>query len=275
MNLQRLWTLTRKDWADAFKNTAVVVPMIVLPLIFVVLMPVLFIVVPSLSPQMSQAFVSDPDIQPLLNNLPAFLMPYTQGLDVQRTVIVLMLGMMLAPMFLILPLMTSTVIAADSFAGERERKTIEALLYTPASDVELFFGKVLAAFLPALGLTWGSFLVYALVVNLASYWTMGWVWFPIPTWYPLIFWISPALSLLGTAFTVLISARNPTFMGAYQLSGVLVVLVLPLLFGQIAGVVYLTVEAGLLVGGVIWAVALALTRLAVRGFNRQHLLAGL
>lgn len=275
MNLQRLWTLARKDWADAFKNTAVVVPMIVLPLIFVVLMPVLFIIVPSLSPQMSQAFVSDPDIQPLLNNLPAFLTPYTQGLDVQRTVIVLMLGMMLAPMFLILPLMTSTVIAADSFAGERERKTIEALLYTPASDVELFFGKVLAAFLPALGLTWGSFLVYALVVNLASYWTMGWVWFPISTWYPLIFWISPALSLLGTAFTVLISARNPTFMGAYQLSGVLVVLVLPLLFGQIAGVVYLTVEAGLLVGGAIWAVALALTRLAVRGFNRQRLLAGL
>ncbi len=275
MNLQRIWTLARKDWADAFKNTSVVVPMIVLPLIFVVVFPLLFIVVPSLSPEMSRQFTADPDIQPLLNNMPAFLTPYTQGLDLQRTVILLMLGMMLAPMFLIFPLMTSTVIAADSFAGERERKTIEALLYTPASDRELFFGKVLAAFLPALGLTWGSFLLYTLVVNLASYWTMGWVWFPLPTWYPLIFWISPALSLLGTAFTVLISARNPTFMGAYQLSGVLVVLVLPLLFGQIAGVVYLTVEVGLLVGVGLWIVALVLVRLAARGFNRQRMLAGL
>ncbi|WP_322509855.1 ABC transporter permease subunit [Anaerolinea sp.] len=275
MNLQRLWTLARKDWADAFKNTSVVVPMIVLPAIFVVLFPVLFIVVPAFSPQIGQSLASDPDIQPLLNNLPEFLLPFTQGLDVQRTVIVLMLGLMLSPMFLILPLMTSTVIAADSFAGERERKTIEALLYTPASDRELFFGKVLAALVPAVLLTWGSFLVYTLVVNLASYWTMGWVWFPLPTWYPLIFWISPALSLLGVAFTVWISARNPTFMGAYQMSGVLVVLVLPLLFGQIAGVVYLTVEVGLLAGAVIWAVALGLTRFVARGFNRQRLLAGL
>ncbi len=117
MNLQRIWTLARKDWADAFKNTSVVVPMIVLPLIFVVVFPLLFIVVPSLSPEMSRQFTADPDIQPLLNNMPAFLTPYTQGLDLQRTVILLMLGMMLAPMFLIFPLMTSTVIAADSFAG--------------------------------------------------------------------------------------------------------------------------------------------------------------
>ena len=34
------------------------------------------------------------------------------------------LGYLFAPMFLIMPLMLSSIIAAESFAGERERKTL-------------------------------------------------------------------------------------------------------------------------------------------------------
>jgi ABC-type Na+ efflux pump permease subunit len=41
--------------------------------------------------------------------------------------------------------MVSSVLAADSFAGEKERKTLEALLYTPTTDRELFTAKLLEA----------------------------------------------------------------------------------------------------------------------------------
>ncbi len=75
------------------------------------------------------------------------------GLDERQTWVVLMTGYFLAPFILIFPLMFSTIIASESFAGERERKTIEALVYTPASDGELFLGKMLAAFVPAVALT--------------------------------------------------------------------------------------------------------------------------
>ena len=185
----------------------------------------------------------------------------------------LLLGYLFAPFFLIIPLMFSTVIAAESFAGERERKTIEALLYTPASDTELFLGKVAAAGLPAVLITWLCFLAYIVVVNVASYSLMGRVWFPLVTWYPMIFWIAPAISLMGIAATVLISSRNPTFMGAYQSSASLVLLVIGLMVGQMTGVLYLSVGIGLAIGAVIWLIDVVLMVIAVRTFNRAKLLA--
>jgi ABC-2 type transport system permease protein len=102
---------------------------------------------------------------------------------------------------------------------------------------------------------------------------MGRIWFPLATWYPMIFWIAPALSLLGIAATVLISAREPTFMGAYQTSASLVLLVVALLIGQITGVLYLSVGIGLALGVVLFLVDAVLIRIAVRTFNRAKLLA--
>ena len=85
-------------------------------------------------------------------------------------------------------------------------------------------------------------------------------------------WIAPALALLGISATVLISMRTHTFMGAYQLSSSLVLLVVVLIGGQLAGVLYLSVGVGLLVGLVLWLVAAGLTVQAVRSFNRTRLL---
>ncbi|MCL4560205.1 MAG: ABC transporter permease subunit [Chloroflexi bacterium] len=50
--------------------------------------------------------------------------------------------------------MLSTIIGAVSFVGEKERKTLEALIYTPARDSELFLGKVLAGVVPSVALAW-------------------------------------------------------------------------------------------------------------------------
>jgi hypothetical protein len=88
----------------------------------------------------------------------------------------------------------------------------------------------------------------------------------------LVLWVSPAISLLGIAFTVLISAKTQTFMGAYQTSGSLVLVVLALLAGQATGVVYLSVLVGLLIGLAIAVVDVILFSFAVRAFNREQLL---
>ena len=63
--------------------------------------------------------------------------------------VVLMLGYFLAPLFLIIPLMVAAIVGAESFVGEKERHTLEGLLYTPATDLELYAGKVLAGAVPA------------------------------------------------------------------------------------------------------------------------------
>jgi ABC-type Na+ efflux pump permease subunit len=186
-----------------------------------------------------------------------------------------MTAFMLAPLFLIMPLMFSSVVGADSFVGERERKTMEALLYSPATDMELFLGKVLAAVIPAISLSWLTYLIYIVIVNVASFDLFGRIWFPLPTWWPLMFWLTPAFALLGISATVIISARVKTFMEAYQLTGSLVIIVLALVVGQVSGVLFLGVGTVFLIGTFIWIVDAALIRLGIRSFKRSSLIARL
>ncbi len=273
MNWNHILTIAAKDIREASGNRAVWMPMVIVPLVFIVFLPLGLIFSARLDPQATNSLLTDPDMAGFLSRMPAEMAGRIAGLNGTQAGLVLALGYLFAPFFLIIPLMFSTVIASESFAGERERKTIEALLYTPASDTELFLGKVVAAGFPAVTITWLCFLAYILVVNAAAYPLMGRIWFPIPAWFPMIFWIAPALSLLGIAATVLISARNPTFMGAYQTSASLVLLVVALLIGQVTGVLYLSVGIGLALGAVLWLVDALLVVVAVRTFNRARLLA--
>lgn len=272
MNWKTIITIAKKDIKEASQNKSVWLPVLIVPAIFVVIMPAAMIFGFSGAGNTAQNPLNDPDFAMFLERMPAFMTELISGLDATQSAVVLILGYLFAPFFLIMPLMFSTVIAAESFAGERERKTIEALLYTPATDTELFAGKVMAGFIPAVVITLLSFVGYTIVLNAAAYPVMERLWFPLPSWYPLVLWISPAISLLGIAVTVLISAKAQTFMGAYQTSGSLVLVVLALLAGQATGVIYLSVAVGLLIGVVILAIDAVLMFYAVRSFNRDRLL---
>ena len=271
MNWKIVFAIANKDLYEARQNKSVWLPIMIVPMIFILVLPLAMILTLS-NPELASSMTSDPDIIKVMEKLPAFLSQIIAGLDLTQASLVLMLGYLFAPFFLILPIMFSTVIASESFAGEKERKTIEALLYSPATDAELFLGKVLSAFIPAILITWVSFLAYTIVLNAAAYPIMGRLWFPLVNWYPLIFWVSPALSMLGIGATVLISVKVQTFMGAYQSSASLVLVVIALLVGQTTGVLYLSPLIGILLGVVIWIADAVLSWLAVKSFNRDKLL---
>jgi len=270
MNWRKIKIIAWKDLLEVLQNKSVLISLGMVPLIILVVLPLVFLIVAGQTGS-ADAF-KDPDIQIMFERMPAALTQSMQGFNDTQTTIMMILGYLFAPMFLIMPLMSATSIAAESFAGERERKTLEALLYTPATDSELFFGKALAAFLPTLVIAWISFILYSLVLNIAGYPLFGAVWFPLPSWYPLVFWVTPAIAALGVGATVLISTKVQTFMGAYQTSGSLVVIVLALVAGQATGVVYLSAWVGIVLGFIIWLVAGILFFLAIRKFNRKTLL---
>jgi len=251
------------------------VPMLIMPAIFVILLPLIFtLVLPGLNVNSADVMTSDADIQVFIEQMPPALSQYVDLQKPTESMIVVTLGFMFAPMFLIMPLMYATTIAAESFAGERERKTIEALLYTPATDEELLMGKVSAAAIPAMVITWVGFLIYILILNLVPYRFFQRIWFPLPTWWPLILWITPALVVTAIALTVLISAKVKNFLGAYQTSSSVVLLVVLLFAGQISGVLYLSIGVQMVLGAILWLLALVLGRFAVRTFNRGALLTG-
>ena len=274
MNWRSIRAIARKDLMEVRQNKAAWIPAIVVPLIFAVIMPAAMGVLPQVVPvEDIQREMGEIDL--LLEKMPPALSAIFEGKSLEQMFVIYMLGFTLAPLFLIMPLMFSSVVGADSFVGERERKTMEALLYTPTSDLDLFLGKVLAAVLPAIGLSWLTYLVYIVVVNAASFPLFGRIWFPLPTWWPLMFWLTPALALLGISATVLVSSRVKTFMEAYQLSGSLVILVLALVIGQVSGVLFLGIETALLIGLMVWIIDAFLIYLSVKNFNRSALIAKL
>lgn len=272
MNWNKIWAIANKDITETQQNKSVWLSVFIVPLVFILILPLAVIIVAS-NPEISGSLTSDPDTVKMLEQIPSFMLQTTAGLNLNQSVVVMMLGYFFAPFFLIMPIMFATIIASESFAGEHERKTIEALIYTPTSDAELFTGKAMASFIPAMVITLVSFIGYTIVLNVAGYPLMGKLWFPMTNWYPLIFWVSPALSLLSIAFTVLISSKIHTFMGAYQSSAVLVLLVLGLLVGQITGVLYLSPLVGILLGLVLFLMDLVLMNVAVKTFNRAKILA--
>lgn len=274
MNWRSIWAIAKKDLKEVRQNKAAWGPGIIVPLIFAIVMPLIFIILPQVIPvEDVQRELGDIDV--LLRSMPPAMQALFEGRSLEQIFVLYMAGFMLAPLFLIMPLMFSSVIGSDSFVGERERKTMEALLYAPTSDMELFLGKVLAAVIPAIGLSWITYLMYIIVVNVASYPLFGEIWFPLPTWYPLMLWMTPALAVLGISATVLISSRVRTFMEAYQMSASLVILVLGLVVGQVSGVLFLGIGTTLAIGTVIWLVDIALIYVSVKNFRRSALVAKL
>lgn len=269
MNTRAILAIVRKDLKVAVQNKGVVLPIIILPLILFIVFPWIMAYAPSWA---NAGGTSLSNIDELLARMPSGLLHELSGYTQEQQMIVFSLVYMLAPLFLILPLMVSSVIAADSFAGEKERKTLEALLYTPTTDRELFTAKLLGAWTAAIAVTLLSFVIYAIMTNAAAWHSIGHIFFPNWMWVALVFWVTPAVAGLGLVVMVFVSARAQGFQDAYQIGGMVVLPVLLLVFGQISGVMYFSLGVVLLVGLVIWLLDLVLLRFASKSFRRGELI---
>ncbi len=272
MNWRAIGAIIRKDLTVVLRSKAVLLPLILLPILLQVIIPAALGTSINFIPENSS------DLQELgqmLRAMPPGLQNQLSALGEKQLFLTLMLVYVFAPFFLIVPLMVSSVIAADSFVGEKERKTLEALLHSAITDRELLAGKMLTAWLPAVAISWGCFVLYGVIVNAVGWPIMGRIFFPNAMWFVLVFWVAPAVSALGLSVTVLISSRVRTFQEAYQLGGVVVLPVVVLVIGQAAGVLYLSAGFAFALGLGVWLLDAALLWLGVRTFRRERLLAQL
>lgn len=267
MRAQKVLLVFRKDWKEISRNWQVMTPILIVPLLFTVAIPAVAILFPGLMTPSTTALL---DL--MLENLPGNIQSQLLGMSEDQVMIFVMMLYYFAPFFLIIPVMASSVIASDSFAGEKERKTIEALLATPMTDGELLLGKILVSFVPSMLITGSSFLLYCATVDLLTYEMFGRLLLPNPEWVLLIFGLAPTVALAGIGLTVMISARVKGFREAQQISALLVVPILIMFFAQASGVMifgYLRVGALTLV---FILVDMLLFRLAVKIFQREKLL---
>ena len=116
--------------------------------------------------------------------------------------------------FMMLPFILSAHTVADSFAGERERHTLETLLATRLSDRDIYLGKVLAAVIYSVGMAWICALLSWVTLNVTR--PEG----------PMFMYSSPMLAMIGVgallmglltaAAGVLVSLRAATVRSAAQ-----------------------------------------------------------
>ncbi len=268
MNARAVRAIVRRDLMAVTRSKPVMLPMIILPIVIVVVLPALVALAPNM---INLPGMSGGQIGSFLQRMPAGLKAELAGLNETQQVIVLMLTYFFAPMFLLLPIMVAIVIAADSFAGEKERKTLEALLYTPTTDGELLLGKMLSSWLPAMTVAFGSFILYSITANLVAGPVIGHVFFPNLMWVVLVLWVAPAAAALGLGVMVHVSARVRGFQEANQLGSMVVIPVLLVLLAQASGVMYFNVGVVILMGAVLWAIDGAIFWYAVRNFHRTRL----
>ena len=273
MRLDRATLVFKKDWLEVSRNWQVILPIVIIPFMFSVLLPILIMLIPSL---VTTPGTSLGGLEAMIQNLPKYVQDELIGMTDQQVIVYVMSLYFFAPFFLIIPLMASSVIASDSFAGEKERKTIEALLATPLSDSELFLGKILVSFIPSMIVTVVSFGIYSTVVDLISFTIFnGRLLLPNLVWILLIFALAPTMALASIGLTVMISAKVKGFREAQQISAILLIPILALVFGQIMGAIIFGPIVVTALIGLFALVDLAVFRIGLRLFKREEILSKL
>jgi ABC-type Na+ efflux pump permease subunit len=254
----KVYAIAIKDLKEAFASLAIYGPMIGIPLFFAFTLPVFTIYVSK---------YAGPEIVQRIIGVAAAGAAAAYGSSKFLFVQFFSVSI-LGPIFMTMPIITASVIAADSFAGEKERKTAESLLTTPASDMDLLLGKVLASLIPAVLLTVAVFIVYAAVSNYFSAVNYGQVVFPNTSWYMMIL-DSPFLALTTIGLVVLVSARVKGVKEAQQISALLVLPILVIPFVSVFNVATLDFTFFLYLLLALIASSLIVLALSVRLFDRE------
>lgn len=171
----------------------------------------------------------------------------------------------------LLPSNAAVGIAAGGFAGEKEKGNLTPLLASPASNLAIFGGKILAAVLPALLFSTIGEALYLL--EIALFVGANWLALLPPVLTLSMVALVPAFSVLGATVASLISSRVRTFNAAQNISSLLVTPVTVVLFTitlQISawGSVALIVSVAAII-----ALDLALIWLGATTWRREEVLA--
>lgn len=267
MHAQRIAAIIKKDLKEVAKNSQIIYPLLIMPLVFVGVLPTALV--------LSVRFGSsqDGELASMIERFPAALLAQLAGYTEIQKAIYFMAVYMMSSMFLIIPILVSMMIAANSFAGEKERKTLEGLLYTPITDRELVIGKIMAAFIPAMLISWVCFALYTVIVNALAYPVFEGLFFPTINWWVMMVWLVPATSFLAIGVIVLISSKVRGYQEANSVAGAIVLPIVLTTVAQMSGVMYLSAPVVFL-AGLLFAIIDALLLWLITGaFHRDRLVA--
>ncbi len=239
MNRSRMLAITRTELRQLKESPDFWAPMLVLALLFFLVVPgFLLILLPQLPDQGVAASVSS-----ALDLLPQQAQARVQGTNpIDRTSYALAVYLF-APIAVIVPMTISTAVGANCLVGEREKGTGEWLAQTPATEREIYLGKLLASLLPGYLTTLVGFALYSLLVNVVVGPRVGGWFFPTGDWWLLMFWVVPPFLALTLSVVLRLSGRVRSAAAAQQASGLVTLPLIMVSYAQLSGALFGTGSA--------------------------------
>lgn len=233
MDRHQLKVMIKKEYKELVKDRGLLASLLIVPIIFSIVLPVLLLLLGT-SSEVSSSIAG---LNTFINQFK--IIDYQNYITTQTLPLYAVFTYFFLPLFMLLPIMISTILASSSFIGEKEHKTLEGLLYTPVSPKILILGKALGCALPAVTLATISVIVYSLVVNAVGWGYFGHIILPNITWLLVTVLISPLLVLLSILLVIGGSQYLKNSKSAQGISMIIVAPIFGMLISQSTGVLIL------------------------------------
>jgi len=165
-----------------------------------------------------------------------------------------------------------TAIASYSLVGEKVERSLEPLLATPASELEILVGKAIAALVPTVVALWLGGALFVVHANLQTQSVWGQHYLPDAATWIILLVLVPLSSLFSVLASVLVSVRATDVRTAQQLSGLLAIPFAALYVLSEIGIVELTPTGLLWIAAVLLIVDVVLFGAARAVFDREEIL---
>ncbi|MCL5985291.1 MAG: ABC transporter permease [Actinobacteria bacterium] len=261
MNSLRIRAIIEKEWTEFGKSRLMLITSIVLPLVFSLIPIVMAIVF---------KYVEMPEAK--LGDMSRFyaMLPGAGSLTKKEVFEVTFLSAFLY-FYLIVPAWLPMSMATNSIVAEKERKSLEPMLASPMAVSELFFGKLVSAFIPSIVITWAMFILYLIFMYIFLSPAAFGALFGFRV-FMAMFVLAPILSIISVTLGIIISSKIKDIRSAQQVGGVIILPVLIPFYLQVMGAIMLNWVA-MLVGSIVLAfVAYFIFRIAVRTFDKEAIL---
>jgi ABC-2 type transport system permease protein len=265
---RRAWIIARTDLQQLRSSRDFWLPLgIIAALFFVVLPAGLFLSLATIKDVGVVGKIGD-----LMGSMPKSIQHQTDGRAANVQAAYALAVYLFAPLAIIVPLTVSSAVGSQTIIGERERGSGEFLAHSPASEREIFIGKLIASLLPGYLTAFVGFLLYSLLVNLIVGPQVGGWFFPTANWWILVLWVVPPFLALVVGIILRISSRVTSAAAAQQASALVTLPLVVLAYGLSTGSLSRARTFGGLLGLGAWVGALLVLWTGARALRRERLL---
>ncbi len=174
--------------------------------------------------------------------------------------------------FVVMAAVLPSSIAAYSIVGEKVEKSLEPLLATPTSDIEILLGKGVASFLPPMISIWVGATIFMFATDSLTYNLLSFYYFPNWSAGIMLFLLAPLASIFGIEVSVILSSRVTDIRGANQLAGLMWIPFMGIFIAGVDGIIDFGVGSLLVISVIVLIIDLGLFFLSKATFNREEIL---